>query len=422
MLRPTTSADVRRRNTHRYPASRAAYPSHWRAVSASDAESSSPGRSPLRDAGPVSEDDLRELPTGLHMTNDVRTTMVRGELTRIVLSVLLIAILIAASFWVLRAFLLPAIWAAMIVVATWPLMLKVQARVRRRGFAVLAMTVAMLLVFVVPLLLAVQALTANMGLITEWLGALPTATIPPPPDWVSGLPMVGAKVAERWTDIATAGMPELLARLQPFTDDAAKWLAGAAGSAGILALEFLLTVVIAAIMYSQGEVVRDGLIRFGRRLAGERGETVVLLAGQAIRAVALGVVVTALVQTILAGLGLAVAGIPFAAVLTAIILVLCIAQIGPVIVLVPAVIWLFWRDATGWGTALLVWTVVVGMLDNVLRPMLIRRGADLPLLLIFAGVIGGLIAFGIIGLFVGPVVLAVTYTLLKDWVSEQDRA
>jgi predicted PurR-regulated permease PerM len=147
-----------------------------------------------------------------------------------------------------------------------------------------------------------------------------------------------------------------------------------------------------------------------------------ILAGQSIRAVALGVVVTALVQTILAGVGLAVAGIPFAGLLTAVILLLCIAQVGPILVLVPSVIWLFWTGATGWGTALAIWTVVVGTLDNILRPLLIRRGADLPLLLIFAGVIGGLIAFGIIGLFVGPVMLAVTYTLLKEWIVEGERA
>jgi predicted PurR-regulated permease PerM len=126
-------------------------------------------------------------------------------------------------------------------------------------------------------------------------------------------------------------------------------------------------------------------------------------------------------QTLLAGLGLAVAGIPFAGLLTCVILLLCIAQIGPVVVLVPAVIWLFWTDSTGWGAALLVWTVLVGMLDNILRPILIRRGADLPLLLIFAGVIGGLLAFGIIGLFVGPVVLAVSYTLLNEWMREREQ-
>jgi len=356
------------------------------------------------------------------MTQDVSRVGARGELTRTVLAVLLIGILISASFWVLRPFLLSVVWAAMIVVATWPLMLKVQARTRRRSFAVVVMTGTMLLIFVVPLVLAVQALVGNMDTITGWMRALPTAKIPPPPDWVSGIPLVGEKINARWTDVAVAGTGELLQRLEPFMNDAAKWLAGAFGSVGIFAIEFLLTVVIAAIMYAQGEAARDAVIRFCRRLAGDRGEKVVILAGQSIRAVALGVVVTALVQTVLAGLGLAVAGVPFAGLLTAVILLCCIAQIGPTIVLAAAVAWLYWTDATGWATALLVWTVIVGMLDNILRPMLIRKGADLPLLLIFAGVIGGLVSFGIIGLFVGPVVLAVSYTLLKEWMAEQGTA
>src|SRR5262249_44502142 len=124
---------------------------------------------------------------------------------------------------------------------------------------------------------------------------------------------------------------------------------------------------------------------------------------------------------LLAGLGLAVAGIPFAGLLTGVVLLLCIAQAGPLLVLAPAVFWLFWTGQTGWGIALLVWTVLVGALGHVLRPMLVRMGADLPLLLIFAGVLGGLFAFGIVGLFVGPVVLAVTYTLLRDWIAEGDR-
>ncbi|HUH95242.1 MAG TPA: AI-2E family transporter YdiK [Casimicrobiaceae bacterium] len=355
------------------------------------------------------------------MTNEPTAAPMRGELTRTVLAVLLIAMLIGASFWVLRPFLLPIVWASMIVVATWPLMLRVQAAVQRRALAVIVMTAAMLLVFVVPLVLAIQALVDNMDTITQWVRDLPNATIPLPPEWVGKIPLFGARLAETWTAIAAAGIAELLARLDPFMREAAKWLPGAFGSVGLLGIEFLLTVLIAGIMFAKGETAREAMIRFGRRLAGDRGREVVLLAGQAIRAVALGVVVTALVQTILAGIGLALAGIPFAAVLTAVILILCIAQIGPLIVLLPATIWLFWQGHTGWGVALLVWSVVVGMLDNILRPMLIRKGADLPLLLIFGGVIGGLIAFGIIGLFVGPVVLAVTYTLLNEWVADQDR-
>lgn len=343
----------------------------------------------------------------------------RGELTRTVLSVLLIATLIAASFWVLRPFLLATVWATMIVVATWPLMLAVQSRLRLRALAVIVMTGAMLLVFVVPLMLAIQALVGNIDTIAQWISRIPGRTLPLPPDWLAGIPLVGSRLAEQWTEVAAAGTSGLLARLHPFVNDVGAWLARAVGGVSILTLHFLLTVVIAGIMYSAGETAGNGVIRFARRLTGERGERIVILAGQAIRAVALGVVVTALAQTILAGLGLAVAGVPFAGLLTAIILLLCVAQIGPILVLLPAVIWMFWNGSTGWGIALAIWTVLVGMMDNVLRPILIRRGADLPLLLIFAGVIGGLIAFGIIGLFVGPVVLAVTYTLLQEWIAEQ---
>jgi predicted PurR-regulated permease PerM len=144
------------------------------------------------------------------------------------------------------------------------------------------------------------------------------------------------------------------------------------------------------------------------------------LATQAIRSVALGVVLTALIQAILGGLGLGVVGVPFAAILTSVMFLLSIAQLGPLPVLLPAVIWLFWRGDSGWGTVLLGWTVVVTPLDNLLRPILIRRGVDLPLVLIFAGVIGGLFAFGLVGIFVGPVVLAVGQTLLAAWVSEAE--
>ena len=159
--------------------------------------------------------------------------------------------------------------------------------------------------------------------------------------------------------------------------------------------------------------------RFGYRLAGERGEQSVLLAGQAIRSVALGVVVTAVAQSILGGVGIALAGVPFAAVLTAIMFMLCIAQLGPLPVLVPVVIWLYWSGESGWGTFVLVWTIVVGSLDSILRPFLIRKGAHLPLVLLLAGVIGGLIAFGLVGIFLGPVVLSVGYKLLQSWMAEE---
>jgi predicted PurR-regulated permease PerM len=160
--------------------------------------------------------------------------------------------------------------------------------------------------------------------------------------------------------------------------------------------------------------------RLAYRIADERGENAAILAANAIRAVAQGVVITALVQSLLAGIGLAVIGVPYTPLLTALIFMLTIAQIGASPVLIPAVIWLFWKGSTGWGIAMLVWSIFVMSLDGFMRPMLIRRNANLPLLLIFAGVIGGLIAFGVIGLFIGPVLLAVGYTLMIAWIDDDN--
>lgn len=345
------------------------------------------------------------------------------DLTRIVLGVLAIGVVIAATLWILMPFVAATLWATMIVVATWPIMLAVEARLGgRRWAAVTVMTVAMLLVLVVPLTLAVAAIVDHAEDIVDWSKALASRQLPPPPQWVEEVPLVGARVATEWRQLAATPPAELATRAAPWLRNAVRWLAGQAGGFGLLLLHFLLTAVATAILYATGETAARGVRRFARRLAANRGEDSVVLAGQAIRAVALGIVVTAIAQSTLAGLGLAAAGVPYAGVLTAVIFILCIAQIGPLLVLVPAVGWLYWTGETGWATGLLVWTVFVTTIDNFLRAILIRRGADLPLLLIFAGVIGGLVGFGIIGLFVGPVVLAVVYRLLEAWVADIDHA
>jgi predicted PurR-regulated permease PerM len=181
-------------------------------------------------------------------------------------------------------------------------------------------------------------------------------------------------------------------------------------------------VLISGIFYASGEQAALGVRRFLRRLAGERGENVAILAAKAVRAVALGIVVTALAQTAIAGVGLLLAGVPHAGLLAAIALVLCIAQLGPLLVLAPATIWLYSTGQPVKGTVLLVFAISAQTIDNVIRPVLIRRGADLPLLLIFAGVIGGLVGFGVVGLFLGPVVLGVAWTLVSSWVGELDAA
>jgi len=342
------------------------------------------------------------------------------DLTRTVLAVLSIGMLIAASFWIVRPFLPAVIWATMIVVASWPLMLRLEARLwGNRALAVAVMMLMLLFVLIVPLALAIATIVSNAEEMIGWVKSLKTATLPSPPEWLRALPVVGERAADAWQNLAAAGAAELSEKVTPYAGQALRWFASQVGSIGVIFIEFLLMVVIAAIMYATGERAAAGVRRFGRRLAGTRGEDVVRLAVQAVRGVALGVIVTALIQAILGGIGLAVAGVPFAAVLTAIMLLLAIAQIGVVPVLAPAVGWLYWSDEPAMATALLVWTVLIATLDNFLRPLLIKRGAaDLPLLLIFAGVIGGLIAFGLAGIFIGPVVLAVSYMLLEAWVDD----
>jgi predicted PurR-regulated permease PerM len=341
------------------------------------------------------------------------------EVTRTTLAVLSIGGLIAASLWIMRPFLAALIWATMIVVATWPVLVSLQRWLGgRRVLAIVVMTIAMLLVFVLPFWIAISTLADYSDEIGSWTKSLQLVTIPQPPAFVDRVPVVGPKVAAYWRDAASEGWTALIAKLQPYVVQIAKWAAAEAGSIGMLIVQFLLTIIIAAVMYANGESAATGVRRFGYRLAGARGEQSIQLAGQAIRGVALGVVVTALVQSLLGGLGLVVAGIPFAGALTMAMLMLCLAQLGPLVVLVPAVVWLYWTGDNVWGTVLLVWSAFVGTLDNFLRPFLIKKGADLPLLLIFAGVIGGLVSFGLLGIFVGPVVLAVTFTLLQSWVNE----
>ncbi len=343
------------------------------------------------------------------------------DLPRILLAVLLLGLMIGGSLWVLRPFLPALVWATMIVVATWPMLKALEARLGgRRTLASLIMVGAMLFVIIGPLGAAVTTLADSADTVRERAEAFIHGPLPSPPEWVRALPLVGERAATEWQKVIDAGTAGLRARLAPYAGTATHWLFSQAGNFGKLTVHFLLTLAIAGILYVRGEQAANAVVRFARRLAAERGETAVRLAGQAIRAVALGIVVTAAVQSVLSGIALWLCGVPGAGLLTALIFMLCIAQIGPLVVLAPAVGWLFWQGDTTWAIVLLVMTVIIGALDNVLRPILIRRGADLPLLLILAGVLGGLFAFGFVGLFVGPVLLAVSYTLLDAWIAEQD--
>jgi predicted PurR-regulated permease PerM len=341
-----------------------------------------------------------------------------SDITRITFAVLFIGVLIAASFWIFKPFLTSFIWATIIVVATWPLLLKLQGWLwNRRGLAVAAMTAILLLVLVVPLTLAIATIIDGADKISDWIKSVGAFTVPPMPEWVGKIPFVGKNITERWQQLAALPPDELSARLTPYAKNALGWFMAKAGSFGMMILQFLLTVIISAILYAKGETAASGVRRFARRLAGQKGDGTAVLAAKAVRGVALGVVLTAVIQSVLGGIGLAITGVPAVAILTAVMFMLCIAQIGPAVVLILSITWLFYKGDPFWGGVLIAWSIPVLVLDNIIRPVLIKKGADLPLLLIFAGVIGGLIAFGIIGLFIGPVVLAVSHVLLKAWVS-----
>jgi predicted PurR-regulated permease PerM len=280
------------------------------------------------------------------------------------------------------------------------------------------MTALLLVIVVAPLAVAVSTILQQAARLSDIKVA--EIRIPLPPVWIEGVPIVGATLTAEWRVYAAATPEELASKAAPYVTPVVNWIANRAGAFGTFLLHLLLTLLLCGVLYVTGETAALGVRRFARRLQGEAGDHLVLLAAGSIRAVALGIVVTAIVQTALGAVGLVVAGAPYVAIFAAVMFVFCIAQLGPVLPMLAAVGWLYLGGATTAAMGLFVWTVIVGLLDNVLRPILIRRGADLPLLLIMAGVIGGLVGFGLVGLFVGPVVLAVTYTALSAWIAEQE--
>ncbi|WP_034914499.1 MULTISPECIES: AI-2E family transporter YdiK [Erwinia] len=339
------------------------------------------------------------------------------DFPQIIFSLLFITLLIVACVWVVQPFILGFAWASMVVIASWPLMIKFQSWLwGRRSLAVIAMTLILILLFIIPVAILVNSLIENSGPVVAWVTSKQFQL--PDMHWMRSIPLVGRKLYSGWHHLVQGGGSAMLTQIQPYIGRTSGFLFAQAGHFGRFMLHLGLMLLFSVLLFWRGEQVAQGIRHFAFRLASRRGDAAVLLAGQAIRAVALGVVVTALVQGVLGGIGLAICGIPYATILTVLMILSCLVQLGPLLVLIPAIIWLYWSGDTTWGTVLLIWSCVVGTLDNVLRPMLIRMGADLPMILILSGVIGGLVAFGMIGLFIGPVVLAVSYRLMLVWMHD----
>ena len=345
------------------------------------------------------------------------------ELIRRLAMILGIGAIAGVSIWIMAPFLPAILWAGTIAVAMWPLLLRLQAVFGgRRWAATSLLTLLLLLCFFIPLLLLMGTIVEHAGDTAKLARDLTANGLPAPPSWLDGIPVAGHRLAEEWRTLAQLDEPALQARLEPAITSGARWLLGRGGSLLRLVMQVVLTTIITAVFFARGEQVAAGVRAFFRRVGGEGAEALVLLAGNSARAVALGVVLTAALQALLTGIALALAGVPAAALLGGAALVLCLAQIGPLLILAAAVAWLYWSHQTTAATVLLIASLGLVSMDNILKPILITRGANLPLLLVFVGVIGGMLTFGLIGIFIGPVVLAVCWTLLQAWVTEESVA
>jgi predicted PurR-regulated permease PerM len=342
------------------------------------------------------------------------------DLTRNVLAVLFILGLTAGSLFILRPFLTALVGGTTIAISTWPLLTGLERRWGgRRGLAIASMIALLAIAVLAPLYFGAVATVQSAGALSAWVHDLPNKTLPALPDRLASAPLVGPRLQKAWVELAEGGGEGMRARLSVHTGAILRWLASRVGSLVGMLVQVLLTLGITGLLYARGERVAATLLLFARRLAGPRGEQAARLAALATRGVGLGVVLTPLIQSILAGVGIAAAGVPHVGLLALIVLLSCLAQAGPIPALLIPVIWLYARGSVFAATALVAWALVVHISGPIVRPLLIKRGVDLPMVLIISGVIGGVMAFGAVGLFIGPVLLAVATTLLRSWMEDE---
>lgn len=323
--------------------------------------------------------------------------------------------LVVWCFEIARPFLVPFLWGVIIAVAIHPAYDWFERRLGgRRLLAAGLFTLLMLIVLVLPSLLLGGSLVTGVRNAAAAIQA-GTLQIPPPPESVSAWPVVGEPLHRFW-QLASDNLQDALAELTPFLKNVGRWLLGTAAGTGLALLQFLLAIVVSGVLLAYAEPGAGAVRQLAQRLAPDRGLVYATLAEHTVRSVATGILGVALLQAILAGLGFLVAGVPGAGLLTVVCIVFGVIQIGVVIVLVPVVIYLFATADTTTAVAFMVYAILIAPLDNILKPILLGRGVKVPMAVVFVGAIGGFISAGIIGLFLGAVVLALGYGLLKAWL------
>jgi predicted PurR-regulated permease PerM len=321
--------------------------------------------------------------------------------------------------YVLRPFLAAILFAAAVVISSWPMFLRMQMRLRgKRTLAALIMTLSLTLLVIIPLALVAYNLADNVGRLYEQIKANIDAGSLQSPAWLRQLPLVGG-----WLDQYLSG---LVASREQMTDLAKRMLEPARHflmSGGMVlgtgVVQLSIAVFVSFFLYRDGAALLRVIEAGAARIFGERASKVSQTVAQTVRGVMYGLLGTALAQALVAALGFAIAGVPGVPLLAVLTFVSSLVPIGPPLIWGGAAIWLFAQGSTGWGVFMLIWgMVLISGVDNVVRPVLISRGSSLPFLLTFLGVLGGVIAFGFVGMFIGPTLLAVGYSLISDWTGE----
>jgi predicted PurR-regulated permease PerM len=324
--------------------------------------------------------------------------------------------LAAACLLILSPFISVIVWGLIIAIAGYPSYCKLQKLVRGRGgVASVLFTVLLLAVLIVPIALLAQTLVDGFQALGVRLHD-ETLTIPPPPPSIATWPIVGKRLSDLWR-LASDNLSAAIQSFAPQLKTAANGLLAAAAGVGLGVLQFFVSIIIAGFLLANSEqcarVSRSVAIRF----FGNKGEEFEALAGATVRSVTNGILGVAVIQSLLAGLGFLVVGIPGAGLCTLIFLIAAVLQAGS-LALVPAVIYVFATAPTAKAIVFLIWCVFVALIDNVLKPLLLGRGVPVPIVVIFLSAIGGFMAIGIIGLFIGPIVLSVGYKLLLAWLDQ----
>ncbi len=348
------------------------------------------------------------------MGDDVKFDRLMEQLT----GVLALVVLVGGALVVVAPFVTALLWGAILAFSTYHPFLKLAGALGgRRGIAALIVVLAILLVLIGPVVYAGSAFATRVpGLVLAVQERLGAGT-PPLPDWIAQLPFVGPRLEDAWEAVA-ARNPEVVIRLRQLTAP----VLGAALAAGLSVVQgiglLILSVLFAAFFYLSGDSLASALQGGMQRVAGAQAPVLLGLIGGTVKGVVYGILGTSLVQALLCAVGYWVVGLPSPGLLGLVTFFLAVIPGGPLLVVVPGTIWLVQQGEPGWAVFLVVWSLAVAIvIDNVLKPIIIGRSSHVPFILIMLGVLGGAAAFGLLGVFVGPTLLAVAHAVLRDWVS-----